>query len=66
MKAFYELNGHGDLAMDGEICPYIGQLVEWVKLCKSGLIQIRTNDRKLFSVPQRNLTDIQVSPHRVG
>lgn len=53
----YELNGSRDLAMDGDIRPYIGQLVDLVKITKAGLYQIRTSDGQLFSVPKYNLTE---------
>lgn len=53
---YYKLNGNGDLAMLADCKPYIGEFVEWVKTCKSGLIQVRTTDGNLISVPKRNLT----------
>lgn len=49
------LNGNGDLGIDPEIRPYIDQVVDIVKRCKSGLYQIRTSDLRLFSVPKSNL-----------
>jgi hypothetical protein len=49
------LNGRRDLAWESELRPYIGSRVEIVKTCKSGLIQIRTSDGGLYSVPKRNL-----------
>lgn len=51
----YVLTGKNDLAMVGEIKPYVGQVVERVKVCKSGLIQVRTADGTLLSVPRSNL-----------
>lgn len=55
MKRLMMLGGRGDLAFDGEIKPYIGQVVTVIKQCKNGLYQIETRDKKLFSVSIRNL-----------
>lgn len=55
MKPTHKLNGNSDLMMVGELRPYIGQEVEFVKVTKSGLIQIRCADGELVSVPKRNL-----------
>lgn len=54
------LNGAGDLAMDGDIRPWIGSIVQIVKKTKSGMYQIRTNGGDLYSVPKRNL-DVLIS-----
>jgi hypothetical protein len=56
------LNGNGDLSMLDEVKPYIGKPVEWVKVCKSGLIQIRAEDGTLLSVPKRNLDVLRDQP----
>jgi hypothetical protein len=53
----YILNGWGDLASDPTIRKYIGKAVELVKICNSGLFQIKTSDDKLFSVRKGNLDD---------
>ncbi len=62
MTSIYTLNGNGDLAMDGDIGHYIGQVVEFVKVTKAGLYQVRASDGQLFSVPKRNLTEAKSAP----
>jgi hypothetical protein len=52
------LNGAGDLMFDGEIKPYVYTDVEVIRVCKSGLYQIKTHDGTLLSVPKRNLTPL--------
>lgn len=63
MTPTHKLNGNGDLAFDGDLRPYIGHEVEFVKVTKSGLIQVRGADGKLVSVPKRNLDPL---PPTVG
>jgi len=58
ISEFPILNGSGDLGIDGAIRPYIGQQVSFVKVCRSGLYQIQTEDGRYFSVPKRNLTNL--------
>lgn len=53
------LNGSGDLGIDAEIRWYIDERVTLIKICKSGLYQIKTQDGKLFSVPKRNLETLK-------
>jgi len=52
---FYLLKGHGDFGIYSETKPYIGALVEFVKITKAGRIQIRTLDGKLFTVDKKDL-----------
>ena len=61
MTPTHRLNGNGDLMMVGELRPYIGHEVEFVKVTKSGLIQIRCADGALVSVPKRNLDPLPPS-----
>lgn len=58
LDAIRILNGSGDLGIDGQIRPFIGQYVQFQKVCKSGLHQIRTETGELFSVPKRNLDPV--------
>jgi hypothetical protein len=53
----YVLNGTRDLGFDGAIKPYLWQEVEFVRVCKSGLIQVKAVDGTLLSVPRRNLNN---------
>lgn len=50
------LNGSGDLAMDFEARRYIGHVVLVEKITKGGLVQVACEDRKLLSVPAKNLS----------
>ena len=63
ISEFPILNGSGDLGIDGAIRPYIGQQVQFLKVCKSGLYQILTDDGHSFTVPKRNLTELPRSQH---
>lgn len=47
------LSGRGDLAIDRSLP--VNQVVEYVKTCKSGLIQVRDGNGGLHSVPKSNL-----------
>lgn len=51
----HTLTGAGDLAMDGELRPYIRTQVEFVRHTKAGLAYCRTHDGKMVSVPFSNL-----------
>ncbi|MFW9876259.1 MAG: hypothetical protein ACFFG0_24425 [Candidatus Thorarchaeota archaeon] len=54
------INGYGDLAMDGELKPFIRERipVKIIKKVKSGLIQVELTPGKFRSVPQKNLSPI--------
>ncbi len=52
----YKVNGLGDLGMTHK--ELIGQTVELVKICKSGLYQIKDAIGKLHSIPKRNLKEL--------
>jgi hypothetical protein len=47
------LSGRGDLAIDRTLP--VNQVVEMIKTCKSGLIQVRDGDGDYHSVPKSNL-----------
>lgn len=49
------LNGNRDLGQDDEIRVYIDKRVEILRITPFGMIEIRTEDGKLFRVPRRNL-----------
>jgi len=49
------LNGEGDLGIYGDIRPYIYKMVYIIKVCKSGLYQVKSEDGYIFSVPKYNL-----------
>ena len=53
----YKVNGLCDLGMSHK--KLIGQTVELVKICKSGLYQIKDKDGHLHSIPKRNLDSIE-------
>jgi hypothetical protein len=54
------VNGKGDLAMIREQRAIIGETVNIIKTCKSGLIQIEFQGR-FYTLPKRNLDFID--PH---
>lgn len=54
------LNGWGDLAMDSELRPHIGNVLEVVRIAKSGLIVLKT-EKGTISVPRRNLQLLKMS-----
>lgn len=51
---WYTLSGRGDLAIDGALRPYIEQRVEFVKILKGGLYQVRAQDGTLLAQPREN------------
>jgi hypothetical protein len=53
--ARFTLSGRGDLGIEREKRPYVGQQVTAVKVTKSGLVLVRTDDGKEFPVPAANL-----------
>lgn len=53
------INGSGDLFFRGDLKHIIDKECEFIKQCKSGLIQVKY-DGKYFSIPKRNVDVIEV------
>lgn len=55
------INGYGDLYMEVEARPFIGQPCEIVKITKAGLIMVRliVNPKMVYSFARRNV-DLEV------
>jgi hypothetical protein len=53
------LNTDADLWFEADARPFIGAACEVVKVCKSGLIQVRlmSDPRQVYSAPKRNVDD---------
>jgi len=48
------VNGRGDLMMDGDVKHIIGQRVQFQRLTKKGLMEVRFEER-LYYVPPKNV-----------
>lgn len=55
-----KINSTGDLMMDRDLGAHIGEVVEVVRVQKSGLIEVKTS-AGLKAYPKRNLTPLKIS-----
>jgi len=55
------LNSYGDIRMDRSKGKWVGSAMAVVKVCKSGLYQVKTSDGTLLSVPKSNLDPLHES-----
>lgn len=61
------LNGHGDLAMDGDAKSFIGRECEYIKHTKANLHQVRLCQTKLtISVPLKNIEQYRIDVQGIG
>lgn len=49
------VNGLGDLYMDYDARPFMNRVVEFVKVTKAGLYQVRLADGRTYSFAKRNI-----------
>lgn len=55
VPGMYWLNGSRDIAFEWPMGRYIGEPIEVLKKCKSGLYYIKTEDGKLWTVSKGNI-----------